>query len=91
MELWAPLQLDPAADRSERGWHYLLGVGRLRAGATAQDASREASTLMRGMLAEYPGEYRPDFNGSATTVRQEAVGDVRPPSSCCSAPWRCCC
>ncbi len=78
MELWAPLQLDPAADRSQRGWHYLLGVGRLRAGVTARDASREASTLMRGMLAEHPGEYRPDFDGSATTVRQEAVGDVRP-------------
>jgi predicted permease len=78
MELWAPLQLDPAADRSQRGWHYLLGVGRLRAGVTARDASREASTLMRGMLAEHPREYRPDFDGSATTVRQEAVGDVRP-------------
>ena len=24
MELWAPLQLDPATDRSERGWHFLL-------------------------------------------------------------------
>jgi predicted permease len=78
MELWAPLQLDPATDRSQRGWHFLLGVGRLRAGVTAEDASREASTLMRGMLAEHPGEYRPDFDGSATTVRQEAVGDVRP-------------
>ena len=78
MELWAPLQLDPAADRSERGWHYLRAVGRLRPGVTLEAASRESSALMRGMLAQYPTEYRPEFNGSATSVRQEVVGDVRP-------------
>ena len=78
MELWAPLQLDPAADRSERGWHYLRAVGRLRSGVTLEAASRESSALMRGMLAQYPTEYRPEFNGSATSVRQEVVGDVRP-------------
>ena len=78
MELWAPLQLDPATDRSERGWHFLLALGRLRDGVTPEAASRETSALMRGMLAEYPGEYRPDFDGSATAVRQEVVGDVRP-------------
>jgi len=78
MDLWAPLQLDPATDRAERGWHYLLGVGRLQDGRTLESASRETSTLMRGMVAEYPGAYRPDFTGSATSVRQEVLGDVRP-------------
>jgi putative ABC transport system permease protein len=78
MDLWAPLQLDPAQNRSERGWHYLRAVGRLKPDVTLDAASRESSTLMRAMLAEYPGEYHPDFNGSATAVRQEVVGDVRP-------------
>ena len=77
-ELWAPLRLDPSADRSERGWHYLRAVGRLRSGVTVEAASRESSALMRAMLAEYPTEYRADFDGSATSVRQEVVGDVRP-------------
>ena len=78
MELWSPLQLDPAANRSERGWHFLQAVGRLRDGVTVERASTEVSALMRGMLARYPGEYTPEFNGSTTTVAQEVVGDVRP-------------
>jgi putative ABC transport system permease protein len=78
MELWSPLQLDPAADRTSRGWHFLEGVGRLRDGVTVSAASAEASALMRGMLAQYPTEYTPEFDGSATSVEQEVVGDVRP-------------
>jgi predicted permease len=78
LEIWAPIQHDPAADRRSRGCHYLRAVGRLRSGVTVDAASRESSTLMRGMLSEYPTEYRPDFDGSATPVQQEVVGDVRP-------------
>ena len=77
-ELWAPLQLDPAINRSERGWHFLEAIGRLRDGVTLEAASAETSTLMRGMLAAYPTEYTPEFDGSATAVSQEVVGDVRP-------------
>ena len=33
---------------------------------------------MRGMLATYPMEYTPEFDGSATAVSQAVVGDVRP-------------
>jgi putative ABC transport system permease protein len=78
MELWSPLQLDPAANRSDRGWHFLQAIGRLRDGVTVEGASTEVSALMRGMLARYPTEYTPEFNGSATTVAQEVTGDVRP-------------
>ncbi len=78
MELWAPLQLDPATNRSVRGWHFLEAVGRLRDGVTLAAASAEMSTLMRGMLAAYPMDYTPEFDGSATAVEQEVVGDVRP-------------
>ncbi len=77
-EMWAPLQLDPAINRSERGWHFLEAIGRLRDGVTLEAASAETSTLMRGMLAAYPTEYTPEFDGSATAVSQEVVGDVRP-------------
>jgi len=78
MELWSPLQLDPAADRTSRGWHFLEAIGRLRDGVTLAAASAEASGLMRGMLAEYPTEYTPEFDGSASSVEQQVVGDARP-------------
>jgi predicted permease len=77
-ELWAPMQLDPAIDRGVRGWHFLEVVGRLRDGVTLDAASAETSSLMRGMLAAYPMEYTPEFDGSATAVRQAVVGEVRP-------------
>ncbi|HUR95393.1 MAG TPA: ABC transporter permease [Gemmatimonadales bacterium] len=78
MELWAPLQLDPATNRGERGWHFLNVVGRLRDGLALDAAAREASSLMRAMLAAYPTEYDAEFDGTATAVEQEVVGDVRP-------------
>ena len=78
MELWAPLQLDPAIDRSQRGWHFLDVVGRLRDGVTLEAAAGEVSILLRGMLAAYPAEYTPEFDGMATSVSREVVGDVRP-------------
>ena len=78
VDVWVPLQLDPATDRGVRGWHFLNVVGRLHPGVTLAAASRETSTLMRGMLAAHPTEYTPEFNGSAMSVSQEVVGDVRP-------------
>jgi putative ABC transport system permease protein len=77
-ELWAPMQLDPATNRGVRGWHFLEVIGRLRNGVALETASAETSSLMRGMLAAYPMEYTPEFDGSATAVSQAVVGDVRP-------------
>jgi putative ABC transport system permease protein len=78
MEAWLPLQLDPAADRTERGWHFLDVVARLRPGVTAASAREEVSSLMAAMLAEYPMEYRADFAGMASPLSDYILGDVRP-------------
>ncbi len=78
MELWLPLQLDPAFDRTERGWHYLDVVARLRQGVTTAAAHNEVASLMATMLAEYPMEYNADFTGAATPLAERIVGDVRP-------------
>jgi putative ABC transport system permease protein len=77
-ELWAPMQLDPAINRGVRGWHFLEVIGRLRDGVALEAASAETSTLMRGMLTAYPMEYTSEFDGSATSMSQSVVGDVRP-------------
>jgi putative ABC transport system permease protein len=78
MELWTLLQLEPSADRSERGWHWLTAMGRLRPGLEAEGADRDMAALMAGMLQRYPNEYDADFGGSAVLAAEELVGDIRP-------------
>ena len=78
MEAWMPLQLDPAADRSERGWHFLDVVARLRPNVTPSVAKAEVRSLMAAMLARYPMEYNADFAGIATPLTEYILGDVRP-------------
>ncbi len=78
MELWTLLQLDPAVDRSERGWHWLTAMGRLRPGLDAGGADREMAALMAGMLQRYPNEYDANFGGTASPAAEELVGDIRP-------------
>ena len=78
MEAWTLLQLDPAANRSERGWHWLSAVARLRPGVDPAAAEREVAAVMTGMRREYPNEYDQDFTGSVTPASDELVGDIRP-------------
>ena len=78
MEIWAPLQLDPAIDRSERGWHWVKVLGRLRSGVDIATASAEVTTLARRMRETYPNEYKPSFSGFAVVAAEDLVGDVRP-------------
>jgi putative ABC transport system permease protein len=78
MEIWAPLQLDPAIDRSERGWHWVRVIGRLRPGTDIAAASREVAALATRMRETYPGEYKSAFSGFAVSAAEDLVGDVRP-------------
>ena len=47
VELWAPLQIDPA-NRRNRGSHFLYLIGRLADGATLASAQAELDTLLAG-------------------------------------------
>jgi putative ABC transport system permease protein len=78
MEAWALLQLDPGADRSERGWHWLSVIGRLRPGLERASADREVGGIMAAMVGEYPNEYDDAFTGSVTSAAEQLVGDIRP-------------
>ncbi|MGH7580144.1 MAG: ADOP family duplicated permease, partial [Gemmatimonadales bacterium] len=78
MEAWTLLQLDPAMDRSERGWHWLTGLARLRPGADLEAAGEETAALMAGMLREHPNEYDAQFTGSVSPSLDVLVGDIRP-------------
>jgi len=77
-EIWGPLQLDPSIDRSERGWHWVSVLGRLRPGVDIGAASLEVGALARRMLENYPGEYKPAFGGFAVIAADDLVGEIRP-------------
>jgi predicted permease len=78
MQAWMPLGLDPGASRSERGWHYLNVVARLKDGVTLDAGDREVTALMSRMKATYPGQYAREFSGSAGSVVELVTGSVRP-------------
>ena len=78
MEAWAPLALNPATDRGERGFHYLNTIARLRDGTPLEAASREVSSLMTRMKDTYQGKYAPEFGGSAVGVAAQVTGSVKP-------------
>ncbi len=77
-EIWAPLQLDPAIDRSERGWHWVNVLARLRPGVDISAANLEVGALASRMLETYPGEYKPAFGGFAVIAADDLVGEIRP-------------
>jgi len=77
MELWTLMQLDPAVDRSERGWHWLTVMGRLRPGVDIEAANRETAGLMAAMLQRYPNEYDANFTGSVSPAADVLVGGIR--------------
>jgi len=79
--IFAPLGIDPAEiDPSERGSHFLRGVGRLAPGVSPADGARVVERMAASMVAEYPGEYPADmgFSASARPIADTIVGSVRP-------------
>jgi predicted permease len=75
LEIWAPLGLT-AAERANRGAHYLRVVARLRGGATVAQANGELTAL-----ADRLGREHPDSNQGvgmyAVPVLADYVGDTR--------------
>src|SRR5437867_1563425 len=62
-EFWAPMmmyeQLRPRGlPIDQRGWGWLSGTGRLKAGVTIEQANRELAQLSKQLEQEYPGPNR---------------------------------
>ena len=74
-ELWVPMQLT-AGERSNRGSHFLLAVGRLRPGVTVQQAESDLDAIGSSLEREYP-EANTGRGLRAAPVRDELVGDTR--------------
>ena len=76
-ELWVP-RWPQERDGYERGADYMTGVGRIRPGATLEQAQSELHRI-----AESLGELHPETNASLTfravPLREHLLGDVRTP------------
>lgn len=76
-QLYMPLALDPA-DPGNRSSHYMVGVGKLRPGATQAQAERELGAEVRRWKEEGVLEPSKEFAASVVPVGEEVTGDVRP-------------
>jgi putative ABC transport system permease protein len=77
-ELWVPLVFT-AEDLAEdmRGLHRLSVVGRLKPGATQEQAQSEMSTIARRLAEQYP-QSNANITATVIPILDEVVGNVRP-------------
>ncbi len=62
---------------SERGWHFLRMIGRLKPGVTAARAEAELKPIAKRQREQYP-HTNADRDVGVFPLRNELVGDVRP-------------
>jgi putative ABC transport system permease protein len=76
-DFWIPIRFDRAQTDS-RGSHYLLGLARLRPGATIQTLGAEMAALSARLTAD--GLYSPEsrFALWGQPVQEQVVGEIRP-------------
>ena len=78
-ELWVPLHMDPRATGIYWGDSYMPLIGRLRPGATVQQARTEMKIMRRRVLAAFawrmPDESFAD--GTVVSLEDAIVGDAR--------------
>ena len=74
-QLWTPLQMDPAD--TNHGSHGLYAAGRLKPGATVQQAADELHGIAKAMTNEglYPVQMQ--FDTVVLSLEDEVVGSVR--------------
>ncbi|CAN5132378.1 ABC transporter permease [soil metagenome] len=74
-DLWTPSELDaPLTSRTAHNWHV---VGRLKPGATREQARSEMSAISRALKQQY-GEDIDLVDAAVVPLHEEMVGRVRP-------------
>lgn len=74
VDVWWPFSFEGSS--SNRGEHYMEGIGRLRRGATMAQASSELTQIMVELDRTHPGEK--GWHVEAIPLSQEVVGQNRP-------------
>ncbi len=81
VEVWVPLQLDPA-DPGSRGGHYLNVVARLAPGTTLPAARQAMTALLARWETTFPDTHHPSRDNHAMVLfplRGELIGNARTP------------
>jgi putative ABC transport system permease protein len=78
-QVWIPMRLDPTNFLEYWGGGFVPLLGRLRPGATLDQAQREAHALMTQFRPSFPYPMARDFNADCTAIplQQDIMGDIR--------------
>ncbi len=78
-QFWIPLHLDPRDSSAYWARGFMPIIGRLRAGATLEQAQQELRSLTRQMITLFPYPMGRDWNPEATALplQQSMVSNVR--------------
>jgi putative ABC transport system permease protein len=74
-DIWMPFSFD--AQRDSRGAHYLTVVGRLRDGATLEQATSEAREIAANLAATFP-ETNEQWSARVVSMDDVVLGSLRP-------------
>jgi hypothetical protein len=79
VEAWVPLRLDPSNFLEYWGSEFVPLVGRVRPGASVQQARREVRALVTQFRKTFPYPMARDWNADSTAIslQQDLVGDIR--------------
>jgi putative ABC transport system permease protein len=79
-DMWVPLRLDPSGPFYNS--HVYPAIARLAPGATLEDARRELTSLLPGLVERFPDVYsqafvdRYGFHPVLTSLKEDVVGDL---------------
>jgi putative ABC transport system permease protein len=76
-ELWTPLVPDPAAV-NDRAYRYLRVMGRLKPGATLEQARAQMNGIAARLAQEYPATNKQNDAANLIPLREMIDGDARP-------------
>lgn len=77
VKAWMPIALDPATNYRETSGRFLRAIGRLKPGATIQQAQAELTGIAKQLEKAYPTKnFGWDVN--VIPIHEEVVGEIRP-------------
>jgi putative ABC transport system permease protein len=79
VEAWVPLRLDPSNYLEYWGEEFVPMVGRVRPGATVQQAQNEVRAILAEFRKMFPYPMARDWNADSTAIplQQDLVGEIR--------------
>jgi putative ABC transport system permease protein len=75
-DVWLPLKFESwMVDPSNRGAHFLSGIGRMKPGVSTEAASRDVASVAERLSKQFP-ESNAEFRGGVKPLSDQIIGDV---------------